>query len=134
MTMASAAVPLVGRQREIDVLGAAVDAAAMLPVIDDQAVAAGTPFMRARALRWHGLVDQDPDLLLEAVAAHRQCPRPLPTSTNSSAPTATLFISRHSVESHLKHTYRKLALSTRVELAALAAQHGDGLGRHPDAG
>jgi pimeloyl-ACP methyl ester carboxylesterase/DNA-binding CsgD family transcriptional regulator len=36
-----------------------------------------------------------------------------------------LFVSRHTVESHLKHAYVKLGVSSRVELAALALrEHG----------
>jgi len=31
-----------------------------------------------------------------------------------------LLVSRHTVESHLKHAYAKLGISSRVELAALA--------------
>lgn len=34
-----------------------------------------------------------------------------------------LFLSRHTVESHLKHIYRKLSISSRVELARMAAEH-----------
>jgi len=33
-----------------------------------------------------------------------------------------LFVSRHTVESHLKHIYRKLGMSSRTELAAEAAR------------
>ena len=37
-----------------------------------------------------------------------------------------LFVSRHTVESHLKHAYTKLGVASRVELAALAVrEHGN---------
>jgi DNA-binding CsgD family transcriptional regulator len=179
-------------------------AAALLPTIDEQAAATGTAFMQGQALRCRGLVEHDPDILVQAVALHRQCPRPLEraaacedaaavlgsadrleeavplwdealelyeglgadrdvarvgahlrqhgikrgsrrrhvrASTGWASLTATehkvialvaqrlsnpevaerLFISRHTVESHLKHIYRKLGLSSRRELAAAAA-------------
>lgn len=35
-----------------------------------------------------------------------------------------LFVSRRTVETHLSHAFRKMRVSTRVELAALAAQKG----------
>jgi DNA-binding CsgD family transcriptional regulator len=34
-----------------------------------------------------------------------------------------LYLSRHTVDAHLKHVYRKLDIHTRVELTVLAVQH-----------
>jgi pimeloyl-ACP methyl ester carboxylesterase/DNA-binding CsgD family transcriptional regulator len=39
-----------------------------------------------------------------------------------------LFVSRHTIESHLKHAYAKLGVSSRVELAALVLRQG---GKNP---
>jgi DNA-binding CsgD family transcriptional regulator len=182
-------------------------AASVLPAIDDQATAIPSPFMQGQALRCRGLVAQDPDTLVRAVALYRQCPRPselaaacedaavllasagrleeavplwdeavelyerlgadrdvarvganlrqhgikrgsrrrhVRATTGRESLTETehkviglvaqrlsnpevaerLFISRHTVESHLKHIYRKLGLSSRLELAAFAAEPG----------
>jgi pimeloyl-ACP methyl ester carboxylesterase/DNA-binding CsgD family transcriptional regulator len=41
---------------------------------------------------------------------------------------ARLFVSRHTIESHLKHAYAKLGVSSRVELAALTLREG---GKNP---
>ena len=183
-------------------------AAALLPAIDDQAAATGTPFMQGQALRCRGLVEQDPDTLLQAVALYRQCPRPselaaacedtavvlastdrlseavplwneavelyeglgadrdvarvgahlrrhgikrgsrrrhVRATSGWESLTGTehkvaalvaqrlsnpevaerLFVSRHTVESHLKHIYRKLGLSSRLELAAVADRRAE---------
>jgi DNA-binding CsgD family transcriptional regulator len=182
-------------------------AAALLPSIEHQSAATGTPFMRGQALRCRGLVEQDADTLVRAVALYRKCPRPnelaaacedaarllaaagrldeavphwdeavelyerlgadrdvalvraelrehgIRRGTRRPNVRATsgwesltdaehkvvalvaqglsnpevaerLFVSRYTVESHLKNTYRKLGLSSRVELAATAAGHG----------
>ncbi|MGO4256837.1 response regulator transcription factor [Marmoricola sp. RAF53] len=35
-----------------------------------------------------------------------------------------LYLSRHTVDAHLKHVYLKLDIHTRVQLTLLALQHG----------
>jgi DNA-binding CsgD family transcriptional regulator/tetratricopeptide (TPR) repeat protein len=51
-------------------------ATALLPSIDYQSEATATPFMQGQALRCRGLVEQDPDKVVAAVALYRQGPRP----------------------------------------------------------
>ena len=183
-------------------------AAAVLPTVDRQAIAAPTPFMRGQAIRCRALVEQDADLLVGALPLYRACPRPheqgaacedagallaaagrledavplweealglyerlgadrdvarvladlrgagvkrgsrrahvrakqgwesltetehkvvaLVAQRLSNPEVAErLFISRHTVESHLKHIYRKLGLSSRLELAAAAGRRSE---------
>ena len=180
-------------------------AASVLFAIDEQAVAAPTPFMQGQAMRCRALVEQDADLMLEAVESYRASPRPhelgaacedaatllaaqnrrdeavplweeaveLYTRLGADREVARavarlraagvkrgsrrahvratsgwesltetehkvvalvaqrlsnpevaerMFISRYTVESHLKHIYRKLGLSSRLELAAAAGR------------
>jgi DNA-binding CsgD family transcriptional regulator len=180
-------------------------ARALLPAIDEQAAATETAFMQGQALRCRALVEQDPDVLVNALPLYRESPRPselaaacedaglllaaagrveeavplwdeaagiferlgaerdvarmganlrdhgikrgsrrrhVRATSGWESLTETehkvvalvaqrlsnpevaerLFVSRHTVESHLKHIYRKLDLSSRVELAGMAAQ------------
>jgi DNA-binding CsgD family transcriptional regulator len=181
-------------------------AAALLPFIDRHAAMCTTATMRGWALRCRGLIEGNAEILVHAVDAYRQSPRPLELAaacedagthlgradrlaeaisfleeagelyeeigavrdgarvrselrkhgvtrgTRGRQPRATegwdsltktelkvlslvaqrlsnpevaerMFVSRHTIESHLKHIYRKLRIASRVELAAEAARH-----------
>jgi pimeloyl-ACP methyl ester carboxylesterase/DNA-binding CsgD family transcriptional regulator len=52
--------------------------------------------------------------------AERSVARLVTEGLSNPAIASQLFVSRHTVESHLKHAYAKLGVSSRVELAALA--------------
>jgi DNA-binding CsgD family transcriptional regulator len=181
-------------------------AAALLPLLDQQALTGGTASMQGRALQCRGLVEGNVEILVRAVDAYRQSPRPpelaaacedagvhlahadrlveaipflveanklyddigalrdearvraelrkhgvtggargrqarassgwesltktelkvlalVVQSLSNPEVAERMFVSRHTVESHLKHIYRKLGLASRVELAAEAARH-----------
>jgi DNA-binding CsgD family transcriptional regulator len=53
-------------------------AVAVTVELEGSAPRSGSPTARGIALRCRGLLDDDPDVLLEAVAAHRDGPRPYP--------------------------------------------------------
>jgi len=60
--------------------------------------------------------------------AERRIARVVAEGLSNPAIAARLFVSRHTVESHLKHAYAKLGVSSRVELAALTLREG---GKNP---
>lgn len=94
-------------------IGAARDAARVRSVLRQHGVRRSGPRRVARAtVGWESLTDTERrvvDLVAQRLSNPEVAER--------------LFISRHTVESHLKHIYRKLDLSSRLELAAEAARH-----------
>lgn len=85
---------------------------------------------RVRAtLRQHGVLRQGPRQLARArtgwdslTVTERKVVDLVAQRLSNPEVAERLFISRHTVESHLKRIYRKLELSSRIELAAAAAQ------------
>jgi ATP/maltotriose-dependent transcriptional regulator MalT len=74
-----------------------------------------------------GLVHKDPVRLRRAVEEFRRTPRLLALASVAEGLTnlqvaERLFVSRHTVDSHLRHIFTKLGIRRRVELAALVAR------------
>ena len=93
-------------------LGAERDVARVLAQLRTAGVKRGSrrPHVRATS-GWESLTETEHKVL--ALVAQR---------LSNPEVAERLFISRHTVESHLTHIYRKLGLSSRLELAALADQ------------
>lgn len=93
-------------------LGAERDIARVLAQLRTAGVKRGSRRRHVRATSgWESLTDTEHKVI--ALVAQR---------LSNPEVAERLFISRHTVESHLKHIYRKLGLSSRLELAALAAE------------
>jgi len=112
--------------REAGAIHADVDAAAELARVDARLRELGARRLRAREQRpafgWGSLTPMERDVS-QLVAAGLTNPEI----------GARLAISRRTVESHLSHSFRKLGLASRTQLAAAIAwrQRGDDLGRGP---
>jgi pimeloyl-ACP methyl ester carboxylesterase/DNA-binding CsgD family transcriptional regulator len=67
---------------------------------------------RRPALGWESLTQAELDVVLLVAAGH-----------SNARIAAMLYLSRYTVETHLKHVFAKLGVESRTELAALAAAH-----------
>lgn len=65
-----------------------------------------------------------PDQWLSLTAAEVRVAELVVSGMTNRAMAAELIVSRHTVDAHLKHIYVKLDIHSRVELTALALQHG----------
>lgn len=94
-------------------LGAARDVARVASQLRQHGVKRGTRRRHVRATNgWESLTETEHKVI--ALVAQR---------LSNPEVAERLFISRHTVESHLKNVYRKLGLSSRSALAAEAASH-----------
>jgi len=92
-------------------VGAVRDIALLRAVLRARGVARGARGRRVRASTgWESLTESE--LRVVALVAQRM---------SNPEVAERLFVSRHTVESHLKTVYRKLGISSRAELAAAAA-------------
>ena len=61
-----------------------------------------------------------------ATAPSRSCGRLVAEGLTNGEVAERLFVSPHTVNSHLRHVFAKLGINSRVELARLARDHEQG--------